>query len=287
MTIHLAYQQLLARLYKIYDNREAANIADMVIEHVTGQRKIDRIVYKDLPVDEIQQSKLEKIVKELLGHRPVQYTIGEAWFMNMKLSVNESVLIPRPETEELVAWILEDIKTSCKKEVSLIDIGTGSGCIPIAVRKKIPETAVSAIDISDEALQVARLNSIAQKVLVDFLHVNFLDEKQWNQLGSYDVIVSNPPYIKQSEEAAMKENVLKYEPAIALFVPNDDALLFYKTIAKFSQTHLKQAGSVYVEINEALGDEVVNLFEEKGFNEVILKKDMQGKDRMVKATCRY
>jgi len=287
MTIHLAYQQLLARLYEIYDNREAANIADMVIEHVTGQRKIDRIVYKDLPVDEIQQSKLEKIVKELLGPRPVQYTIGEAWFMNMKLSVNESVLIPRPETEELVAWILEDIKTSCKKEVSLIDIGTGSGCIPIAVRKKIPETAVSAIDISDEALQVARLNSIAQKVLVDFLHVNFLDKKQWNQLGSYDVIVSNPPYIKQSEEAAMKENVLKYEPAIALFVPNDDALLFYKTIAKFSQTHLKQAGSVYVEINEALGDEVVNLFKEKGFNEVILKKDMQGKDRMVKATCRY
>jgi release factor glutamine methyltransferase len=136
MTIHLAYQQLLAALYEVYDNREAANIADLVIEKVTGQRKIDRIVFKDIPLTTEQQNELENITADLLQHRPVQYAINEAWFIDIKLQVNESVLIPRPETEELVEWILQDIKQSGNAEVSLLDIGTGSGCIPIAVRKK-------------------------------------------------------------------------------------------------------------------------------------------------------
>lgn len=136
MTIHLAYQRLLAQLYERYDNREAANIADMVIEHVTGQRKIERIVYKDLPVNEARQNELEKIADELLNNRPIQYVLGEAWFMDMKLMVNEHVLIPRPETEELVQWIIDDIIKSGNKDVSVIDIGTGSGCIPIALKKK-------------------------------------------------------------------------------------------------------------------------------------------------------
>lgn len=283
MTIYLAYQQLLARLYEIYDNREAANIADMVIEYVTGQKKIDRILYKDIPVNGEQQEQLERLGSELLQHKPVQYVLGEAWFMDMKFRVNESVLIPRPETEELVEWILGDIKKSGNKEVSLFDIGTGSGCIPIAVRKKIPDVAVSAIDVSDSALQLAILNSIEQKVLVDFLHVDFLKEEEWNQLGQYNIIVSNPPYIRQSEEETMQDNVLKYEPHLALFVPNDDPLIFYKAIAKFALKHLKPGGSVYVEINEALGDNVVSLFKKGGFEQVLMKKDMQGKNRMVKA----
>jgi release factor glutamine methyltransferase len=284
MTIQLAYQQLLTQLYEVYENREAANIADMVIEHVTGQRKIDRILYKDIPVTTDQQAQIEKITDQLLQHRPIQYVLGEAWFMEMKLRVNESVLIPRPETEELVEWIITDIKKTGNKEICLLDIGTGSGCIPIAARKKMPELAVSAIDVSGEALQVAILNSIEQNVLVDFLHLNFLNEEEWNQLGKYDIIVSNPPYIMQREEDAMRDNVLKYEPQIALFVPDEDGLLFYKAIAKFAKAHLKTEGSVYAEINEALGKDVVNLFKENGFTEVILKKDMQGKDRMVKAT---
>ena len=283
MTIHLAYKQLLAQLYEVYDNREAANIADMVIEHVTGQRKIDRIIYKDLPVNVEQQEQLKKITSELLQSRPVQYVLEEAWFMGMKLSVNENVLIPRPETEELVEWIIDDIKKFGNEDISLLDIGTGSGCIPIAVRKKLPTAAVSAIDVSHDALQVAILNSIQQNALVDFLQLDFLDEKEWHQLGKYHLIVSNPPYIKISEEKSMDQNVLKFEPHLALFVPNEDALLFYKAIAKFSLTHLKRGGRVYVEINEALGKEVVRLFEENEFSEVILKKDMQGKDRMVKA----
>jgi release factor glutamine methyltransferase len=282
MTIHLAYQQILSQLYEIYDNREAANIADMVVEQVTAQRKIDRIVYKDLPVNTEQQAQLKQLVSQLLIHRPVQYVLGTTWFMDMKLMVNENVLIPRPETEELADWIISDIKNRNNKDVSLIDIGTGSGCIAVAVRKKMPEVAVSAIDISDDALQVAKLNSIEQKVLVDFLHLDFLNEEEWNQLGKYNIIVSNPPYIRKSEENEMRANVLKYEPSLALFVPDEDPLVFYKALAKFSRVHLKPEGSIYVEINEALGEEVVKLFRENGYKKILLKKDLQGKDRMVR-----
>jgi release factor glutamine methyltransferase len=284
MTIQLAYRQLSAQLYEAYHQHEAANIADMVIEFITGHRKIDRIIYKDLPLTEEQQKTLEKIAAELLKHRPVQYVLGETWFMDMKLMVNEGVLIPRPETEELVEWILNDIKQSRNKKFSLIDIGTGSGCIPIAVKKKIPNAAVSAIDVSDYALEVAKSNAVKQQVQIDIYNLNFLDEAEWKRLGKYDIIVSNPPYIKKSEEVSMRDNVLKYEPHLALFVPDEDSLIFYKAIAKFCQTQSEPEASVYVEINESSGKEVAELFKLYGFNNVIIKKDMQGKDRMVKAT---
>jgi release factor glutamine methyltransferase len=286
MTIQLAYQQLLLQLYKVYDTREAANIADMVIENVTGQRKIDRILYKELPVNFEQQERLEKLGTELLQHRHVQYVLGEAWFMDMRLKVSESVLIPRPETEELVAWILTDLKMAENNQISLIDIGTGSGCIPVAIKKKKAEITVSAIDISREALMTARENTVNEGASIDFIDLNFLQELEWDKLGCYDIIVSNPPYIKQSEELSMRDNVLKFEPKLALFVPDEDALLFYKAIAKFSVRHLKPKGSIYVEINEMLGKDVVELFEKQGFVDVKLRKDMQGKDRMIKATKR-
>jgi release factor glutamine methyltransferase len=286
MTIQLAYQQLLLQLYKVYDTREAANIADMVIENVTGQRKIDRILYKELPVNFEQQERLEKLGTELLQHRPVQYVLGEAWFMDMRLKVSESVLIPRPETEELVAWILTDFKMAENNQISLIDIGTGSGCIPVAIKKKKAAITVSAIDISREALMTARENAVNEGASIDFIDLNFLQELEWDKLGCYDIIVSNPPYIKQSEELSMRDNVLKFEPKLALFVPDEDALLFYKAIAKFSVRHLKPKGSIYVEINEILGKDVVELFEKQGFVDVKLRKDMRGKDRMIKATKR-
>lgn len=277
MTIHLAYQKLLSRLYEVYDEREAANIADMVIEHVTGQRKIDRIVSKELLVNEDQQAQLAKITAGLLAHKPVQYVLAHAWFMEMKLRVNERTLIPRPETEELVDWILTDIKESGNSEVSMLDIGTGTGCIPIAVRKKISSVAVSAIDVSDEALQVAILNSIEQKVLVDFLHLDFLDRNEWNHLGRYHIIVSNPPYVAKSEQDSMRNSVLMHEPHIALFVPDEDPLLFYKAIAEFGKTHLKEGGKIYLEINEAMGEQVKQLFDNAGYHNVRIRKDMQGK----------
>ena len=193
MTIQLAYQHLAAKLCDIYENREATNIADMIIEHVTGQRKIDRITFKGFSINPEQQKLLAKYTNELLTHKPIQYVLGEAWFMGMKLRVNENVLIPRPETEELVEWITKYIQVGKAKNLSLLDIGTGSGCIPIAAKKLVPEISAAAVDISEEALQLASINAIEQHVLVDFIHLDFLNEKEWVQLSKYDIIVSNPP----------------------------------------------------------------------------------------------
>jgi release factor glutamine methyltransferase len=286
MTIQLAYKQLLAQLYPAYDNREAANIADWVIEHVTGQRKIDRIVYKDLDVSAEQQKKLASITKPLLQHKPIQYVLNEAWFFDMKLYVNEWVLIPRPETEELIEWIVEEESRIPNPEfgIFILDIGTGSGCISIALKNKIKEAEVYALDVSDDALEVAKQNAVQQNAVIEFLKLNFLDESSWERLPSFNIIVSNPPYIRKSEEQTMAANVLQYEPHVALFVPDEDALKFYKAIAGFAQRHLKTGGSVFVEINEALGQQVLSVFKVNGFENVIIKKDLQGKDRMIKVS---
>ena len=283
MTIQQAYLQLLQQLSTLYDNRESGNIADLVIEKITGLRKIDRIVYKDTIISTEQQNLLSKITSELQQHKPVQYAIGEAWFMGMKLLVNEQVLIPRPETEELANWIIQDIKTNKKMEISVLDIGTGSGCIPIAIKQLLPYTSVTAIDISEGALQIAKMNSVSQNVLIDFLLLDILDEVSWQQLGQFDIIVSNPPYIRTSEGLSMRKNVMEYEPHLALFVSDNDPLLFYKKIAAFAKTHLNQTGIIYVEVNEELAQEVASVFHQNGFFNIEIRKDMQGKDRMVSA----
>ncbi len=283
MTIQQAYLQLLQQLSKLYDNRESGNIADLVIENITGLRKIDRIVYKDTIISPEQQNLLSKITSELLQHKPVQYAIGEAWFMGMRLLVNEQVLIPRPETEELANWIIQYIKTNKKKEVSVLDIGTGSGCIPIAIKQLIPQTSVTAIDISEGALQVAKMNSVNLNVLIDFLLLDILNDDTWQQLGHFDIIVSNPPYIRNNEGLTMRKNVMDYEPHLALFVSDNDPLLFYKKISAFAKTHLNQNGIIYVEINEELAQDVSTVFQQNGFLNVEIRQDMQGKDRMVSA----
>jgi release factor glutamine methyltransferase len=286
MTLQAAYRQLLAQLYEIYDKREAANIADWVIEHVTGQRKIERIVYKDLPVFEQQQQTLQTITNELLQHKPVQYVLHEAWFYNMKLYVNENVLIPRPETEELVELIVEKTIEDSKLQgqSTVLDIGTGSGCIAIALKKKMGNLKVFAIDISANALGVAQQNATQQNVEINYMQVDFLDKSKWEELPAFDIIVSNPPYIRKSEDRLMAPNVLKYEPHVALFVPDEDALKFYKAIADFAKMHLQLNGSVYVEINEGLAAQVITVFEQANFKKVRAKKDLQGKDRIVIAT---
>jgi release factor glutamine methyltransferase len=287
MTIQLAYKQVLAQLYELYEAREAANIADMIIEHVTGQRKIDRIVYKDLGVTKEQEDTLETLAQQLLEHKPVQYVLGEAWFAGMKLYVNENVLIPRPETEELVEWIVHEVESGkLKKEngFSVVDIGTGSGCIPVALKKKLGSADVFAIDVSKGALDVAKQNAQQQNTAINFIRVDFLDKGEWQALPLFDIIVSNPPYVKRSEAQTMAKNVLEHEPHVALFVPDEDALRFYKAIAEFAKTHLKTNGHIFVEINEGLGQQVKELFEQHGFKDVTVKQDMQGKDRMVKAS---
>lgn len=283
MTIRECYQRLMFQLYEIYSDSEAANIADWVMEYVTGQRKIDRVSFPDIPVNDEQQAAVDRIAGELMRHRPVQYVLGEAWFVGAKYFVDESVLVPRPETEELVDWIATDIGKN--RAASIIDIGTGSGCIPIALKKRLPLSTMRAIDVSEGAINVAARNAINLGAQVYFLRLDFLDEANWTSLGNFDIIVSNPPYIRQSEASTMHPNVLEHEPHLALFVPGDDALLFYRKIAAFAKEHLAAGGALYLEINEALGVETQQLFIDEGFD-VTLRKDMQDKERMIRASKR-
>ena len=278
MTIQETYHLLQEALKNIYDIDEANNIADLVIEHVTGYKKLGRITHKQLVLTEQQTHAINHFKAALLQNKPVQYVLQEAWFYEMKFYVNEHVLIPRPETEELIELI---IKTN-NPISNILDIGTGSGCIPITLKKKIPHTTIVTIDVSEDALVVAKKNAAELNVEIELNQLNFLDETNWNELGIFDIIVSNPPYIKQSEIINMQPNVVANEPHIALFVADDDALVFYRKIAAFGKTHLTINGKIFVEINEALGNETISLFEEFGYR-AELKKDMQGKNRMIVA----
>ncbi len=280
MTIHDASRALLFQLLHLYEEPEAANIADWVMEFVTGWKKIDRVFNKTVPLSNQQEQLLEQVTKQLLDHKPVQYALHEAWFYGMKLYVDENVLIPRPETEELVQWIITDQANN--STVSILDIGTGSGCIPVALKKTLPAAQIHACDVSTAALDVANRNASEQNTSIQFYQLNFLSGIERSSLPTFDIIVSNPPYIPQKDKAAMSKVVLDYEPHLALFVDNDNALAFYEAIADFSREHLYRKGSVYMEIHESLGKEVLQLFSEKGFTNISLRKDMQDKDRMVK-----
>ena len=290
MTLTEAQVTTRSALLSYYDTREAAQICDWVLEHVSGKKRIDRLIEKEALLTADQELRLAQVLAELRSHRPIQYVLGEAWFAGMPFFVNEAVLIPRPETEELVEWIVEDALNAERltlnaeqRTKNLLDIGTGSGCIPITLAKKLPHWSVSSIDVSEAALTVARKNAADLEADVQFQQTDFLDELQWLHLPVVDIIVSNPPYIKVAEQGTMARHVLDFEPSLALFVPDDDALLFYRKIAAFGKTHLRAEGAVFVEINEALGKETVNLFEQQGYT-VTLRKDLQGKDRLIKAT---
>jgi release factor glutamine methyltransferase len=285
MTIHEAHHRLRAQLSELYDDREAASIADMVIEYVSGQKKIDRLLNKEIAMTSEESGEFNKITSELLRHRPLQYVLHEAWFAGMKFYVDENVLIPRPETEELVEWIFIDTQNNHLAAKKLIDIGTGSGCIPITLKKKIPGASVKALDVSEGALNVAIKNAMLLGAQVYFLRMDFLDKTRWNDLGSFDIIVSNPPYVRYCEACAMKLNVLEHEPHLALFVPDDDPLLFYRHIAEFGKSHLEMNGAIFMEINESLSEDLTILFDVEGYT-TELREDMQGKQRMLKATRR-
>jgi len=284
MTIHDAGRGLLFQLLHAYDEREAGNIADWVMENITGWKKIDRVMNKAALLSEHQSSLLGKYTEQLLSHKPVQYVLHESFFYGMKLYVDENVLIPRPETEELVQWILTDQKVnSIINSPLILDIGTGSGCIGIAIKKNLAIGHVHACDTSERALAVAQKNAIDQKTVIEFHQLNFLSEKEWDALSGFDIIASNPPYIPLKDKAEMSRVVLENEPHIALFVENENPFLFYESIAKFALRHLSKQGTIYVEIHESLGREVQEIFSGKGFSRITIKKDMQGKDRMVKA----
>ncbi len=280
MTLELAYLQLKYQLEILYETRESSKIANMVMEHITGISRMDRLLQKDLKLTHEQRKILDTKTNRLLNSEPVQYVIGEAWFANKLFQVNSSVLIPRPETEELIDWVLKDNPEKNLKKV--LDIGTGSGCIPITLKTNLPNTSVMSIDISSEALTIAQNNAIDHDVNIDLRQIDFLDESNWHDLPLFDCIVSNPPYIKDSEKTTLSKHVIKYEPSIALFVSDEDPLIFYRKIALLGKQHLEKSGTIYLEINQTLGKEVIELFQEYGY-QTELRKDLMENDRMVKA----
>ena len=283
MTIHEASQQLRFQLFNLYDDREAANIADLLMESITGWTKIDRVVNKAVPLSAAQQQQLDNYTRALLANEPLQYVLQEAWFFGMRLYVDKNVLIPRPETEELADWIIKDAGNWGLGMGNLaLDIGTGSGCIPLAIKKKLPGMEVHAVDISEGALKVAKKNAATQQLDIHYHQLDILDAAIRHSLPKFDIIVSNPPYIPQSDKVNMAANVLQYEPHLALFVENEDPLLFYKAIAEFAQTHLKPGGCVYLEIHEEMAQAVKALYRGNGFTDIELRKDMQGRDRMMR-----
>ena len=288
VTIHQAYQQLSSKLYDLYDYREAEQIAGWVMENISGLSKMDRMLNKNLPMSTPQKELYEKYSSELLTYKPVQYVLQEAWFYGMRLFVDENVLIPRPETEELVDWVIREIKTDQSEprkddsKLTILDIGTGSGCIAIAIKKNLPHEDVLAIDLSEGALEVAKKNAMAQGVCIQFMQLDFLQESDWEMIPPVDIIISNPPYIPASDKAGMQKNVLEFEPHLALFTDDNDPLVFYKKIASFARKRLKAGGRIFVEVHESNGEQAAQLFSKSGFGRIELRKDMQGKERMIR-----
>jgi release factor glutamine methyltransferase len=278
MNLQEATKHITNSLQKIYSQRESQNIASILMEDITALSATQRLITSTKDLTATQILKLEQNIEELLQHKPIQQIVGYTWFAGNKFYIDENVLIPRPETDELVNHI---IKQHLNQTISIIDIGTGSGCIAVSLKHNLPSATVTAIDVSNKALVIAAKNAGSIGVDVNFLQLDFLEENNWNQLQPFDVIVSNPPYIKEVEQAQMHNNVLLHEPHIALFVPDNNALIFYEKIAVFAKTHLKPNGSIWLEINEALGKETATVFINNGFSaEIIL--DMQGKERMIK-----
>lgn len=283
MTIQNVTKYFIDHLKKNYNSRESATITDWVIENITGLKKTEQVIHKEKNLTGEQKLILEKYLQRLLNHEPVHYILNEAWFCGMKFFVDKNVLIPRPETEELVEWIISEFKSQKSKVKKILDVGTGSGCIAISLKNKISQAEILACDVSDNALTIAKKNAHDLHVLIDLIQLDFLNKNQWEKLPSVDIIVSNPPYVLEKDKEQMEPNVLKYEPAEALFVPDNDPLIFYKAIADFGKEKLNANGSIYTEIHESLGETVTQLFHSKGYS-TELRKDLQEKERMVKAS---
>lgn len=276
-------REIFNRLYQaakpLYGDAEARQIAEMLIIAKGKMSRNDLIIdpHKELIIEE-----LDNIIEELRSWRPVQYIIGYADFYDMELEVGEGVLIPRPETEELVEWIASE----SRPEATILDVGTGSGCIAIALHRAIKESRVYAIDISSKALDIARRNGNKYAPEVQFVEGDALGEFDKLFGAKFDVVVSNPPYIPQSDISLMRANVTKYEPETALFVPDSDPLLFYRAIAQTSKRLLKHEGKLYFEIYESLAKEMIAMLETEGYSDIILREDFRGKPRMICATLR-
>jgi release factor glutamine methyltransferase len=280
MRLNEIKQALKKQLAGQYESVELNPILSILIEHITGWDQVQQVIHKDHLISEEQALAFENATTELLAGRPIQYITGKAWFMGEAYTVNEQVLIPRPETEELVDWVIE-YATIKEKALSILDIGTGSGCIAIALKKALPDAIVSAIDISTSALKIAAGNAAAlhadiEWIALDILNTAFLP-------GQYDVIISNPPYIPMQEMKNMELQVTDHEPNIALFVPDEDPLVFYKAIARLAKLHLSSNGQLFFEIHYDQGDALITLLDEMHFH-AELRTDLFEKDRMIRSS---
>jgi release factor glutamine methyltransferase len=271
----------------MYDLRESAGIADMVMEEITGWERSLRVIHHNEELSDAQQERFQQCSIELLHGRPIQYVLGNAWFAGMRFKVDERVLIPRPETEELVETVKNIYKHRPINEnyqIRALDIGTGSGCIAIALKRYFEDWQVTAMDKSKKALELARFNADLLGVEIKFIEANILEEAKINHKPSFDVMISNPPYIPEEDKQDMDLHVLKHEPHMALFTEHEDPLVFYKAIVNFSHHHLFRGGMLFFETHASYAHQVAAWMESDEFEQVNVLQDMQGKDRIVFGT---
>ncbi|WP_435415941.1 peptide chain release factor N(5)-glutamine methyltransferase [Polaribacter aestuariivivens] len=285
MTLKEYKNYFSTKLSEIYPQTEIDSFFNIIIEEKLNLQKIDTVLKPNLVINNNIETDLKIITKRLQKEEPIQYILEKTAFYGYSFLVNKNTLIPRPETEELVEWVLKEIEEKRKKKkfenVSILDIGTGTGCIPISLAKKLQNATISAIDISSEALKIAKKNAVLNSVDINYIELNILKAEKLPE--SYDIIISNPPYVRQLEKKEIHNNVLNNEPHLALFVSNENPLIFYKKIADLAKNHLNKNGLLFFEINQYLGKETTEMLKKKGFSSIELKKDLFKNDRMIKA----
>ena len=290
MTIKQYRAHFNESLKHLYPTSEIDSFFFIILEEYMGFKRIDIVLKSDFHIDQKSLNLMQIATKQLEQEIPIQYIIGKTEFFGLPFNINKEVLIPRPETEELVEQVIKEVsliktyktdsnETTNEKQLKILDIGTGSGCIAISLKKELPSSKISAIDVSNEALRIAKKNALLNKVDINFIHLDILKTNNLDKL--YDVIVSNPPYVRELEKKEMKNNVLNNEPHLALFVDNKNPLLFYNKIAELAKNFLTKNGQLHFEINQYLGKETIILLAEKGFKNIQLKKDIFGNDRIV------
>jgi release factor glutamine methyltransferase len=278
------YKYYRSALNDLYGEAEAESMIAILFDDFFLLKRHEILAGIARRLSESELLTIHFAVKDLLNKRPLQYITGNTWFYGEKFNVNESVLIPRRETEELCNWIIDDYKSNIRHDhqLKILDIGTGSGCIAITLKKHINNSTLFALDISEDALKVASNNAITIGVEVSFIGSDIMNIQAMNTLGIFDIIVSNPPYVRESEKELMDSNVTDSEPHLALFVTDENPLVYYERISDFSLTHLNKGGSLYFEINEYLSINLKNMLSDKGFVLIEIRKDMQNKPRMLK-----
>ena len=275
----VAKKYIFEQLSPVYPKQEIESFSRLIFEKILGLSPVQVHLNRNETISAANLVQIKEIVHRLTQFEPIQYILGETEFYGLNFTVNPSVLIPRPETEELVDWIINDSRDSAP---CILDIGTGSGCIPVALVKNLPGSSAEGWDISAEALITASRNALINQAEVSFRCVDVLNSTQLKPTGYYDIIVSNPPYITPAEKVHMQQNVTQFEPHLALFVPDNDPLIFYRKIAELAMGHLRSGGHLYLEINEKFGNQTADLLASHGFIKIILKQDINGKERMTK-----